>query len=193
MGPFVASVVLMKHSDVLSQGRATPAVRIFLISSSNHRHSFAVISVGTERQETFRAAEDYLLRFFREGSTAEKMASQAIVPEIGGARALLGFNTPSPAKQLFRYRHGHPMQPTVAASSSLAAVFDHLRGVVDVATDIILSPVGLNVAALRKQWFVPQADESLSATYSSPLDCFYYSNTVGVEFGVLPLIAASRA
>ncbi len=64
----------------------------------------------------FKDAHASMLEYFKGCSALEKATHRIIVPELHGGTALLGFNTPSPAKELFRYRHGHSMQPCSPAT-----------------------------------------------------------------------------
>jgi hypothetical protein len=74
--------------------------------NSIYSHSFAVldISYSLELMEKMKRVNDENMKFFTGSSLETKMQTQVLFNEVGENKGLVGFNNPSPAKELFRIR-----------------------------------------------------------------------------------------
>jgi hypothetical protein len=101
------------HSELLSR-TAWPFLAFCMLRLC--RKSFAIIEVDSILEEAFVEAHKCMLIFFELSGQEEKASLRRTTQERTGGTALLGFNSPSAAKELFRYRHEHSRQPTMSAS-----------------------------------------------------------------------------
>lgn len=75
-----------------------------------------IVEVDSALQKLFIDTHESMEIFFELHGQKEKASLRRTVQERTGGTALLGFNDPSAAKELFRYRHGHSLQPAMPAT-----------------------------------------------------------------------------
>jgi hypothetical protein len=105
----------MEHCESL----AVPCVQFDKLRNGNldavdsfvqavNRHSFCVLDLDADLEACFRLASQRAGEFFTQTASDTKRGFQCFVDEYDGlARGLVGFNTPSAAKEVFRIRDGN--------------------------------------------------------------------------------------
>lgn len=84
-----------------------PPVHLELLIS-NALLGFSVVRLKQPTQDAVQRAHCAAMRFFEGWSSAAKAAYKVVVDTPGGGKALLGFNAPSPAKEVFRVHRAAP-------------------------------------------------------------------------------------
>jgi hypothetical protein len=70
------------------------------------RQGFCAVALRAETASAVASLHAEALRFFEQTAPAEKTQCRVVADTAGGGKALLGWNAPSAAKELFRvFRH----------------------------------------------------------------------------------------
>jgi hypothetical protein len=135
------------------------------------QRGFTVVELDDDAARVAAAADEAMRSLFARPAH-EKRALHATCSEVGGARALLGYHVPSPAKELFRYRRGHPLQPLPSTGAELlVALYDACAAVVESTLSATRREL------LRLGFSAPlEYPDAGTASASSPLDFFLYNN-----------------
>lgn len=132
---------------------APPVVEVDSLTKGQHEamealvhavelHSFCPIKLPESTARAVQHLHHVASRFFLTSSDQDKSATRALVPELGGGVALLGYNQPSPAKEIFRFRHS-PHMPWPRDDSEFRAAVEaaetELRKVASVCASPLLA------------------------------------------------------
>jgi hypothetical protein len=153
-----------------------------------------------EMEYSYRTMESY----FEGNSHDVKLGHHVRVSEPSGGVSLLGYNQPTPAKELFRFCLDHPCRPavpelekayvcivwvsrpfflsgTAGSAYRLSPVYITLKDIVGNCVDAALQSATrqLSLVDVESAWSLLQRKHSCAEVSPSPLDSFFYRNQVG--------------
>lgn len=72
-----------------------------------------MVRISSDLKYSMQSSHDAMASFFLTKPDEFKFAHQSKVPEASGGLSLLGYNRPTPAKELYRFRLDHPCRPAL--------------------------------------------------------------------------------
>lgn len=144
-------------------------------------HSFAVVPIPEESQRALEALRLEATRFFLASTTPEQIEHsiqewRTIIPGEKGGSSLIGFNSPSSKKALFRYYRSTPAKwPNEDFRFRVVAAENALRRVLVSSVDSVLSEIFPDQSI---SWdTISSKDASAEICDPSPFDLFWYYNS----------------
>jgi hypothetical protein len=81
-------------------------------------HGWAIMELDVQQIEVVQRATEAAERFFLQSSQEQKEATRMLIDEgLGHGKGLVGYNNPTPAKEVYRLRRG-PTQPWPALGTA---------------------------------------------------------------------------
>jgi len=140
---------------------------------------YAVVHLSDDEAQILSDSHDVGLQFFQQTLIEEKEETKMLVREVGDNKGLVGWNSPSKSKELFRMRRGTgeivwPRSPNNFQKTMLES-FKILERVISVCLFAVTDSFGANVEDFLSKCGTMETlpPNTFSA---SPFDLFYYLN-----------------
>lgn len=156
-----------------------------------YNHSFAILEIVDESEVQFiQETLDETMKFFLELEKEEKMATQVLFMEYQLNQGLVGYNTPSPSKEIFRIRRSSEKRATFWPANrpffkeKNICLRDYLERIGTECVRHLLRDYCKNKGAILDGVVDHHSETNYlieeEKFYPSPYDLFYYPNNESV-------------